>query len=84
MTTAMSREDFHDPERRWKMKRNWLSAFLAGFLAGVFALGAALTLIDTSSAVAQLPEMPHEQIQIMREMAAALRGIEQAVRQKCP
>ena len=66
------------------MKRNWLSAFFAGFLAGALALGAALTLIDTSPAGAQLPEMPHEQIQIMREMAASLKGIEQAVRQKCP
>ena len=66
------------------MKRNWLSTFLAGFLAGVIALGAALTLIDTSPAGAQLPEMPHEQIQIMREMSQSLKGIEQAVRQKCP
>ncbi len=66
------------------MKKTWLSAFLAGFLAGVLALGAALAVLQTRPAEAQLPEMPHEQIQIMREMAASLKGIEQAVRQKCP
>ena len=63
------------------MKRTWLSAFAAGFLAGVLALGTILALTDTTPAVAQLPPGANEEIQILREMSASLKGIEQALRQ---
>ena len=66
------------------MKKTWLSAFLAGLFTGVVALGALVTLTQTSTAEAQLPELPHEQIQIFREMSQALKGIEQTLQTRCP
>ena len=48
------------------------------------ALGAVLALPDPPPAEAQAPASTNEQIQIMRDMSASLKGIEQAVRQKCP
>ena len=66
------------------MKKTWLSAFLAGVLTGVVALGALVTLTHTSRAEAQLPELANEQIQIFRDMSASLKGIEQALQTRCP
>ena len=66
------------------MKRTWLSAFLAGLLTGVVALGALVTLIQSRAAEAQLPAMANEEIQIFREMSASLKGIEQALQTRCP
>ena len=53
-------------------------------MGGVLALGGLLPLTQTTPAEAQTPEQPHEQIQIMREMSASLKGIETAVRNRCP
>jgi hypothetical protein len=41
-------------------------------------------LMTPTTAEAQLPELPHEQIQILRDISASLKGIEQAVQQRCP
>jgi len=73
-----------DSVRRKPMKRTWHSAFLAGFLAGVVTFGVLVALTYTNPAGAQPVEPPHEQIQIMREMSASLKGIEGALQKQCP
>jgi hypothetical protein len=65
------------------MKKTWL-AFAAGVLTGVLALGGLLVLTQIPTAEAQAPAGTNEEIQIMRDMSASLKGIEQALRDRCP
>jgi hypothetical protein len=66
------------------MNRTWITGFIAGVLTGAFVLLGVVALMTPSTAEAQLPEQPHEQIQILREISGSLNGIEQAVQQRCP
>ena len=66
------------------MKRSDLPIFLAGFLAGVIALGALVAITLPTPAEAQPPELPFEQLQFMRSVSDSLRGIETALRDRCP
>ncbi len=66
------------------LKRSWRVGFVAGCLTtALLVLG--LSLMPWPPAEAQLPAQPHEQIQVLRDMSASLKGIEQAVREnRCP
>ena len=63
------------------MKRQWLSAFLAGFLTATLGLGLLIALTDTRAAEAQLPEMPFEQVQLMRSMDDSLKSIASSLKE---
>ena len=65
-------------------KRTWIMGFVVGLFCGVSLLAGILVLAMPARAEAQLPELPHEQIQIFREMSASLKGIQQALQRQCP
>ncbi len=63
------------------MRRPWISGFVAGCLTTALLVLGASHLPWPPPVEAQLPESPHEQIQIMREMSGSLKGIEQALQE---
>ena len=65
------------------MKKPW-AVFLAGVLTGIVIVSALLVLTETQVAEAQTPHQLREQIVLMREMSASLKGIEQALQTRCP
>ena len=66
------------------MRRTWISGFVAGCLTTTLLVLGASLLPWPTPAEAQAPAGTNEEVQIMRDMSASLRGIEQALRQKCP
>ncbi len=66
------------------MRRSWISGFVAGWLATALVVLGLSLLPWPTPAEAQLPESQPEQIQLMREMSASLKGIEQTLRSRCP